>query len=642
LNTEWVLRLPFWGALPVSLVFAGLVGLAIERVVIRTFARQPMVVQIIVTLGLALLLTGLAQQFFGGDDLIVPNERAIFPRRAAFALGTVNISWERIGIIAIVVALAAAVYWFFRYTETGLAIRATATDQDVASLQGVSSRRLSVVSWGTGSVAAGLAGVMLASLVVASNPNLLFLLSIKGFAAAIVGGLISFPIAVGAGFAIGLGEEWVRHYLVSVNGKAFVGAPEVLTLGLVIAVLAARPSWIFRSSREEEDSGVIARSTGVETRLTRLIDPVEAYRLVRAAFGTVLGPQTSRRIRRAVLWVIGALALAFPLFPLPDFWTLPLNFTFIYLLVILSFVVLVGWLGQISLSLGAFVAVGGAGAAFAATSLNLPFPLPLFAGVLLSIPVSILVGLPALRLRGLHFAVVTLCFGLVAERAIIPRFDLSALLPRPGYLDSELERYYLFLACTAIAIGLAWRVSVTRTGRAFRAIRDSETVAVAYGIQPVRTKLTGFVISGAIAALAGTLLAYELGTVQSQYASVPFSIQWLGYAVVAGIISIGGPVVGALVFGLLPELGKGEVQAANISFWPEVFAGALLILIMAVNPGGLASMGRFLRTRISAHEVDDEEDLRAIRTAALDMGAEVGKGAPNGRRRARRKAASRR
>src|SRR5205085_9875088 len=134
------------------------------------------------------------------------------------------------------------------------------------------------------------------------------------------------------------------------------------------------------------------------------------------------------------------------------------------------------------------------------------------------------------------------------------------------------------------------------------AIRDSETVATAYGIRPVRVKLTGFVVSGAISALAGGLLAYQLGGVNSQYGSVFFGITWLTYAVVAGIGSLGGPVIAALLFGLYPELTKGAVKATSISFWPQIIAAGLLLVIMSVNPGGLASMSRFLRARVTAHE----------------------------------------
>jgi branched-subunit amino acid ABC-type transport system permease component len=619
MGVHGTVRLPFWGAMPVSLLLAAGLGWCIERVVIRPFAKAPMVVHIIVTLGLMLLLSAITQQVFGADDLIVPNDKAIFPRTAAFAIGGVNISYERLGVIALVLVLAALVFAFFRFTATGLAIRAVATDRDVSSLLGVSARQLSVVSWVGGSVVAGLAGIALASLVVSSNPNLLLLLSIKGFAAAIVGGMVSFPIAVIAGFAIGLGEELVRHYLVPVDPKLFQGAAEVLTLGGVIVVLALRPKWIFTGIREDEDTGVTARQGAVDSALARAIDPVEAYRLLRAAFGSD-GPLSAglRRALRIVPLALGIGALVFPLLPLPGFWTLPANLTLIYLLIILCYVVLVGWLGQISLAQGAFVAVGGAGTAIFANVLHLPFPLPLVGGVLLSVPVSILIGLPALRLRGLHLAVPTLAFGLAAERAIVPRFSAAHPVRLPASFDTDTFRYYLFLALTAAAFALAWRIHRTRVGRSFIAIRDSEIVATAYGIRPVRTKLSGFVVSGAICSLAGTMLAYQLGAVSTQYASVLFSITWLANSVVAGITSIAGPIIGALFFGLYPELTKSAVQAASISFIPEIVAAALLLLIMAVNPGGLASMGRFVRSRATAHAdpvARGDNDLEALERA---------------------------
>ena len=602
LDVHEVVRLPFWAAFVVSLAFAALLGLVIERFVIRPFAKAPTVTLMLVTLALGLGLNALAQQWFGANDLIVSNEHAMFPRTPAFSIGGVNTSWERVGVIVLILVLATAIYAFFRFTATGLAIRASATDRDVAALLGVSARQLSVVSWVSGSMVAGVAGIALASLLVSSNPNILFLLSIKGFAAAIVGGLVSFPIAVGAGFGIGVVEEIVRHYVVAPNAKLFTGAPEVVTLGGVILVLALRPRWIFRGIRDDEDTGVTAAAGSPAFFLARLIDPVEAYRLLRAAVPTRGAfARVGRALKVATLAGLAVLAGVFPLLPLPGFWTLPVNLTLIYLLVMLSFVVIVGWVGQISLAEGAFVAVGGAGAAITANTLGLPFPLPIIGGVLLSVPVSILVGLPALRLRGLHLAVATLAFGLAAERAIVPRFDASTYVQPPQWLTSDTAKYYVFLGLTAIAFAVAWRISRTRVGRSFFAIRDSETVAAAYGIRPVRVKLTGFVVSGAIAALAGTMITYQLGGVSSAYASVPFSILWLGNSVVAGLLSLWGAVIGALIFGLLPELTKGSVSASSISFVPQIAGALLLILVVAVNPQGLASMSRFVRSRASAH-----------------------------------------
>jgi branched-subunit amino acid ABC-type transport system permease component len=612
-------RLPFWGAVPVSLAFAAIVGYLMERFVMRPFARAPMVTNMIVTLALSGLFSALTQQWFGGNDLIVPNEQAIFPRTSALSIGGVKMSWEQLGVIGLVLAFAGALYLLFRFTETGLALRAVATDRDVASLQGVSVRRVSTIAWVFGSLAAGIAGIMLASLIVSSNPSLLILLTIWGFAAAITAGMISFPIAVGAGFSIGIVVEVLRHYVSRVDATKLVGIPETVALGAVIAILAARPRWIFKGIREEEDSGVVARASGVDLHIGRWIDPVEAYRLMRATFGQFIPPRIWNVVKRAAPILLIAIALAFPLLPLPEFWTFPLNLTLIYLLVGLSFVVIIGWLGQLSLATGAFVAIGGAGAYIGANFLHLPFPLPIVAGVLLSIPVSALIGLPALRLRGLHLAIATLLFGLVVERAVLPRFTAATVLRRPSFLASDRALYYVFLVCALAAFAFAWRLSRTRMGRAFRAIRDSETVASAYGIQPVRTKLTGFAISGAIGALGGSMLIYQLGSFQAQYGSVAFSIGWVLNAVVGGITSIAGPIIGAVVFGFLPLVAQGQVQAAHISFWPQVVASVLIIVMMAINPEGLASMARFLRTRVSAHDVEEDEDLEAIESAAKEL-----------------------
>ncbi|MBV8693732.1 MAG: hypothetical protein JOY57_18935, partial [Actinobacteria bacterium] len=105
----------------------------------------------------------------------------------------------------------------------------------------------------------------------------------------------------------------------------------------------------------------------------------------------------------------------------------------------------------------------------------------------------------------------------------------------------------------------------------------------------------------------------------SAYGSVTFSINWLANAVVAGITSVFGPIIGALFFGLYPELTKSAVAASNISHLPEIISSVLLIVIMAINPEGLASMGRFVRARATAHAVeeDDAADLEAIEAAAV-------------------------
>src|SRR5205807_207256 len=111
LGIDWTVRLPFWVAIFVSLAFAALVGFLLERFVMRAFARASMVANIIVTLALNTILAALAQQWFGANDLIVPNKQAIFPRTAAFAIGGVEMSYEQLGVIGLVLAFAVGLYF---------------------------------------------------------------------------------------------------------------------------------------------------------------------------------------------------------------------------------------------------------------------------------------------------------------------------------------------------------------------------------------------------------------------------------------------------------------------------------------------------------------------------------------------------
>src|SRR5207248_1518400 len=109
-------HLSFWAALPFTLAVAAGLGWVIERLIIRPFARAGAITLIIVTLALNLLLTALAEQFFGTKDLVVTNSQAIFSRAPAVSLGGVNFTYERMGVVALVVTLSALVWAFFRFT----------------------------------------------------------------------------------------------------------------------------------------------------------------------------------------------------------------------------------------------------------------------------------------------------------------------------------------------------------------------------------------------------------------------------------------------------------------------------------------------------------------------------------------------
>lgn len=609
---HWV-HLPFWGMMPVSLALAGAMGWVTERLIMRPFADAPTITLVIVSLGLMIGLQGLAGRLFGVADRFVTNSEAPFPRGRTLHLLGLYLTYERLGILLVSLALAAGIFWLFARTRTGLAIRGLASKRDVAQLCGVSASRLAVLSWVVGTALAGLIGILLSAEQVTLNTTNLTLTSVVGFAAAVIGAMSSLPIAFAAGLGIGVLQELVTAYFppggLHLLGHTFTqtGMPEAVSVLVVLAVLVARPAWIFRSTREEDDSGVVARGAA-SSALSRALDPVQAWRSWRSALGL---DWTERSLRwpvgRVALAAGGLFAVAWPLLGVNhDVYGYDATLALVYLLLALSVVVLTGWVGQISLAQGAFIAVGGVGTLIAADSLHLPFPLTTVFAALFSVPFSLLIGLPALRLRGLYLAIATLAFGYGAARLVVGNLDMSqsakpVLSVFGWHAGTDLARYYVLLATTAVVVLLCWRVSRTRPGRAFFAVRDSERVATAYGVDVVRTKLTGFVFAGAIAAVGGSVLTYVLGQPGDSYVDVFFSITWLANAVVMGITSLGGAFLAAGVFGLVPLIGAGPTTASGSGSSAEILAGAATVLIMMINPGGLATMGRYVRRPPTVH-----------------------------------------
>lgn len=637
LHLRWAHRFhpQFWQMVPFSLLAAAVLGLLIERLLMRPFAEAPTISLIIVSVALYLVLTGLAGKMFGLNDRFVTGAEAPFSRAHTVRILGVYLTYERLGIFLLSLMLSAGVFAFFRWTRTGLAIRALSAKREVAQLCGVSARRLSVLSWVAGTVLAGFIGILLSAEQVDLNTTNLTLTAVVGFIAAVIGGMTSLPIAFGAGLVLGVLQELVQAYYPS-SGIHFLGhtwsqtgMPEAASILVALAVLVARPRWVFAGSREDEDSGVTLRPLSRLPLAARAFDPIQAWRLWRSALGLDWTSVNARRrstVRAAALGAVAAVLLGWPVMGLNhDVYGLDFTIGLAYFLLALSTVVLTGWLGQISLAQGAFVAVGGVGTVIGSRTLGLPFPLPVIFAMLLSVPFSLLIGLPALRLRGLYLAIATLGFGYGASRLVAGNLSLGqsrapTIVLFGWHAGTALQIYYCLCVVTVAVTALCWQVSVTRPGRAFYAVRDSETVAAAYGIDATRTKLTGFVLAGSVASVAGSVLSYVVGQPGAGYTDIFFSITWLAYVVVAGIGSIGGAALAAAVFGLLPLVFTARASASSTGSGAEITAGILLVLVMAINPGGLATMTRFVRRRATVHgdAAADPTQEQAIDLSAVE------------------------
>jgi branched-chain amino acid transport system permease protein len=227
-------------------------------------------------------------------------------------------------------------------------------------------------------------------------------------------------------------------------------------------------------------------------------------------------------------------------------------------------------------------------------SLGWPFPVVLVGSCVVGAAAATLLGLPALRIRGLFLAVTTLAFSVVAADVLLSERWFGGLIPdsiaRPKllFIDTEDERafYYVCLLGLAIAVFAAHGLRRSRTGRVLIAMRDNERAAQAFGISLLRTRLATFAISGALAALAGALFAHHQHAVTQEAFGPAESVQMFLMAVIGGLGSVSGVLLGPLFIGLIS------------TFLPDyrlLASAAGLLFVLLVTPGGFGALAYGLR-----------------------------------------------
>ncbi len=282
----------------------------------------------------------------------------------------------------------------------------------------------------------------------------------------------------------------------------------------------------------------------------------------------------------------------------------------------LSLNVLMGYAGQISLGHFALLGVG----AFVSSKLTAPSPgnpvaLPFAFGVIAATgaggAVAFLIGIPALRLRGLYLAVITIVFNFVMVQSLFQSSWLSSgsggvELPRPLVGSFDFVRNADYLAILLAVLVVVWLIdanlSASKLGRAFHAIRSDETMAASFGVDVTRYKLMAFTISGAMAGLAGALYGHLFTFVNSGSFDLTQSLFLLTLVVIGGLGSRAGVVAAALLYGVL-DFGLGEVFGTDVAGW-VVFGSALLLMFtIAQHATGFAGAIREAKERRNERSV---------------------------------------
>ncbi|MGW0478030.1 branched-chain amino acid ABC transporter permease [Nonomuraea sp. NPDC003214] len=297
-------------------------------------------------------------------------------------------------------------------------------------------------------------------------------------------------------------------------------------------------------------------------------------------------------------WAAAAALLAaavYAPFQLVPFHVFQLTMVLIYAVALLGLNLLVGHAGQISLGHGAFFAVGAYTVAILLDRWDAPYPLTLPAAALVAFVLGLAFGVPAMRLRGLYLALVTLAIAIFLV-PLLKRFEevtggsmgLSLAKPAPpawSGLAEDQWLYFLALAVTVAAFLLAASLLRSRVGRALHAVRDDEAAAEVMGVRPTYYKTLAFAWSAMFAGTAGCLYTWVIGFVSPDSFVVNLSITLLAGLVVGGLGSLSGPVLGALFVMFVPSISQDVNEAA-----PGVIFGLLIIAVMYVAPTGLAGL----------------------------------------------------
>jgi len=561
-------HIPYWLAFPFALLLAASIGGVSEVVVIRRLRSAPLLMSVIATLGLAEFLDLLAG---------VLNSKVqagySYPQPSGllqFSLGPLLVTRSYSAMLIISPLIVIALVVFFRKSVRGLQMRAVAANVDAASMCGLLAGRISSLAWAiAGALSAFTAILVLPTRGFSSGQFLGPGLLLRALAAAVLARMVSLPLALLAGIAVGVVEQ------VLLWNYPQGGLVEAVLFILILGALLCQR----RRTGRDQDKGTWAA--------------VQAWAHMPEAFRQVF------LIRRLVR-ILGVLALAIAVL-LPIVTTNASVQVFIFILsfalVGLSLGVIAGLAGQ--LSLGQFALAGvGATASYAIASRTGNFFLAFIVAGLTGMAVSLVIGLPALRIRGLMLGVTTLGFALAAQDWLLEqRWMLGkgvvtgAPILGSFRLDSPKRYYFFALAVFLVGLWLARNVWKSGIGRRLRAVRDNEEEAMAFTLPTTAVKLQAFALSGFLAGLGGAVAAHALSFLASTAFPVGSSIDVAAMTALGGLGVMFGPLLGGLYIIGIPRwipLDSAGLAATALGW----------LIIVLRFPGGIVQMLAPARRRL--------------------------------------------
>ncbi len=579
-------------ALVTILVFAPLLGMALDVIMLRKLARAGITAQIVATIGLTIALPALGLFIVDEANLkttslvTTPPGIGPTPSKVWHLTRLVPFNSDKLAILAAAAFTALLLWVLVRRTPLGLQMRACVDRRDLASLRGVNPGRSSLIASTLSTTLAGLAGVLGAPFLSLDSPNAYTEAMLVSAAAAVFARFTSIPLAFAFGLALGVAQNLIAGYItphVGVTGLSSAAPYILIFIGLML----------LNASRGR-------RAGSVSDEKTRGFDVsrLPAW-------------------RRIWPWTAGTVVLVIFILQTSSVW---LDFTISGLClapVFVSFVVVTGIGGMVSLAQATFVTAAGLSAGLLLAPnhhflfhSNWPFIAALIFGVLIAAVTGAIISLPSLRLGGLPLALSTLALAFIGDVMVFQIQTLSNqtaggwLFPRPTWFGISFDSLtksgnrnfaLLVLAIVLLVVWLVHNLERSPSGRAMLAVRSSPVAAEASGVNTARQKFALFTISSAMAGLGGILYGSYKGGITNGDHTATEGLIWLAVVVAFGVRKPGGAVMAALVYGMAPHFFDQYIT--HSSYLPTMLFG-LGGIGLAKNPEGwLADTAEEFRKR---------------------------------------------
>ncbi len=600
------------------LIFAPLMGFALDRLLLRRLGEAPVYAKVVGTIGLLVAIPNFMQWVVVtlGNNIFhmgwVGNKAdnqglstpglGPTPAKVFHVMQGVALTSDQLAVFVAALVAALALWVVLRHTRIGLEMRAVVDRRHLAGLKGVSASKTSAVAWVLTTVLAGLGGILISPLF-SLDPIVFTLVVLGSLAAVVLGGLRSIPIAFIGGVLLGIVQNLVAGYstaypgfIANLNGlSSAVPYVLVILLGLIVGRDRSRQAGSVAEDRPPSD-----HRAGMS--LPRRWWPWLAFLFVLLGYSLHWFPSWFQATSTAQTAVAQGLAIS---------------------IILLSFIVVTGMGGMVSLAQATFVTAGGFAAGWALNR-NWGVNIPLIAshgqlnffwavviGAIVAGVIGALIAWPATRLGAVYLAIWSLAaclfFSLVPfdTQAIgngqsgwpirSPAFDLFGWQLNFANLNDQIV---LFVAVFGLLTGVIWLFTHSATGRATLAVRSSPTAAMAAGIRANRNRILVFALAAGIAGIGGVMLSLFSFSASNSTAPPLEGLTWLAFVVVFGVRRPGGALLAGLAVAagspLLNQLTNwlpGQTINTLISspyFLPILFGMGAISL--AQEPDGILAM----------------------------------------------------